>query len=71
MARREESHEPCGNGHSKPKGKDCTICLALDAARGTNRVAPKKPEVAGNQYTCQICKDKGKPNGCDGCGGRS
>lgn len=24
-----DTHKPCGNGHSKPKGKDCGICANL------------------------------------------
>lgn len=65
------SHVPCGNGHERPRNGICGICAALDRARGTNTVPPKKEEVVGNQYDCQLCQDEGLPNGCDGCGGRS
>lgn len=64
------SHEPCGYGHEKPKGKPCGMCANIDPSRNEPDDKPKKPEVTGNSYTCQNCKDDGLPNGCPNCGVR-
>lgn len=47
-----DTHEPCGSGHQKPKGKTCAICVQLE------RVAKKQQDKRNKEKAKELKKPK-------------